>query len=105
MPTTPDGKNLYIRALKIDAVKKSLYMYAAEDYAKPAIGHVLVYSLLTGSVTQWYQGGEVLGESGGNSYSNIFSPDFKYLISGDSCEGFADMQMMRPGYFRTYSLE
>jgi hypothetical protein len=80
-------------------------MYAAEDYAKPAIGHVLVYSLLTGSVTQWYQGGEVLGESGGNSYSNIFSPDFKYLISGDSCEGFADMQMMRPGYFRTYSLE
>lgn len=104
-PVTPDGKPLFIRTLKLDPISNRLYVFGAEAFDKPSMGHVLVYNLSDSRVESWYQARSVMGVTGGGSDGSLFSKDLRQLITADANEGFSDVQMLRPFYFRIYELE
>ena len=102
---TPGGMPVFVRAMRMNPTASSLYVYVAEHVSKPSTGHVLVYSIASGKILKWFQGSQVLGESGGNNNGSAFSDDFSFLFSSDSAEGFADSRMMRPASIQVMRLE
>jgi len=104
-PKTPGGLGLYIRHIKIDPVAYKLYVFAAEEPSKPSAAWVLVYNIIDGTLERAHQGGEVPGTSGGNQNGNIFSKDFKFIMTSESADGIADSRMLRPAQIRILELE